>query len=216
MSEELIVEAVARPEVGKGPARRLRATGMIPAALYGVGEAPTAVAVNGRALAGVLRSQSGRNTIFRLTVPGGEPAHVIIKDLQIDPLKGRLIHADLLRLSMTTATRVSVHVEVQGEPVGVKLEGGILEIELRQVEVECLPGDIPEKIQVNVGDLHLGHHVTVADLIYDREKIKVLAPADQVVAGVLAPRLAEEPVTAEAAEGAAEPEVAKKGKGESE
>ncbi|MGH9764215.1 MAG: 50S ribosomal protein L25 [Blastocatellia bacterium] len=221
MIKDITVDAVLREDVGKGSTRRLRTTGMIPIALYGEGKDPAAVAVNGRDLAVVLRSDKGHNTIFKLNVPGFEPAHVIIKDIQVDPLKGRLVHADLLRLSMTTVTRVSVHIEVVGEPVGVKLDGGILEIELRQVEVECLPGDIPERIQVQVSELRLGQHATVADLIYDREKIKVLTAPDHVVAGVLAPRMVEEPAPAAVAatpEGVAgtEPEVIKKGKTEGE
>jgi large subunit ribosomal protein L25 len=146
---------------------------------------------------------------------------VIIKDYQVDPVRGRLLHADLLRLSMTTLTRVSVSVETIGEPPGVKSEGGILELQLREVEVECLPGDIPQTLTVDVSNLQIGDHVTVADLVYDRDKVKLLADEHQIVAGVLAPRMVEEvaPVAAvpegELAAGA-EPEVIKKGKTEEE
>jgi large subunit ribosomal protein L25 len=150
---------------------------------------------------------------------GAEPATVIIKEWQVDPVKGRLLHADLLRLSMTHVTRVTVSIEVTGEPVGVKTEGGILEINTREVEVECLPGDIPDHIKVEVSNLHIGQHVTVADLVYDQDKVKLFVDENQIVAGVLAPRLAEEaaPTVAEAAEAAAgEPEVIKKGKAEEE
>jgi large subunit ribosomal protein L25 len=191
---------------------------MIPASVYGEGEASVPVAVNARELAGLLRSETGHNTIFKLNIPGlGEPANVIIKDWQTDPVRGRLLHADLMRLSMTVVTRVSVPIVVAGEPVGVKLEGGILEINLREVEIECLPGDIPASIEVDVADLHLGKHVSVVDLKVDRTKIRVLTSEDQIVAGVIAPRLVEEvaPAAAEAAEpAAAEPEVIKKGKAE--
>jgi len=146
---------------------------------------------------------------------------VIIKDYQVDPVKGRLLHADLLRLSMTTLTRVSVSVETIGEPLGVKSEGGILELQLRDIEVECLPGDIPEQLTVDVSNLQIGDHVTVADLVYDREKVKLIADEHQIVAGVLAPRMVEEvaPVVAVAegeAAAAAEPEMIKKGKAEEE
>ncbi|HEY6327941.1 MAG TPA: 50S ribosomal protein L25 [Blastocatellia bacterium] len=217
MARDITVEAVAREGVGKGPARRLRTKGLIPVAVYGESDAPAAVAVEAKAIANILRSGTGHNTVFTLNVPGMEPANVIIKDWQVDPLKGRLVHADLLRLSMTTVTRVSVPIVLVGDSVGVKLEGGILEIELREVEVECLPGDIPERIEVEVAGLHIGQHVTVADLRFDREKIKPITPEDHVVAGVLAPRMVEEvaPAAAEA-EGvaAAEPEVIKKGKTE--
>jgi large subunit ribosomal protein L25 len=218
MIKDITVNAIRREGVGKGPARRLRARGMIPASVYGEGEASVPVAVNAKELASLLRSETGHNTIFKLSIPGlDELANVIIKDWQTDPVKGRLLHADLMRLSMTVVTRVSVPIVVVGEPVGVKLEGGILEINLREVEIECLPGDIPSTVEVDVTDLHLGKHVSVVDLKVDRAKVKVLTSEDQIVAGVLAPRLVEEvaPAAAEAGEpAAAEPEVIKKGKTE--
>jgi large subunit ribosomal protein L25 len=215
MIKDLTIEARAREGNGKGHARRLRAAGLLPIAVYGEGREATAASVSAKDIATILRSGSGHNTIFRLSIPGAEPSTVIIKDYQVDPVKGRLLHADLLRLSMTTATRVNVPIVVAGEPIGVKLEGGILEIELREVEVECLPGDIPEAIKVEVSDLHLGKHVTVGDLIYDRDKVKVLMPPEQIVAGVLSPRMVEEPVAVVEPEATgAEPEVIKKGKTE--
>src|SRR5215470_9025136 len=219
MIKDLTVEATLRDRRGKGRARQMRAEGMLPVAVYGEGLDSAAVAVNAKDIANILRSGTGHNTIFKLAIPGYEPATVIIKDYQVDPVKGRLLHADLKRLSLTTATRVSVNIEFLGEPVGVKMEGGILEIELREVEIECLPGDIPDKLRVDVADLRLGKHVTVSDLVYDREKIKVLTPAEQIVGGVLAPRLVEEPTAAPEAEAAeeaptGEPEVIKKGKTE--
>lgn len=223
MIKDITINASPRDEVGKGPTRRLRASGMIPAAVYGEGGASVAVAVNAKEIANILRSETGHNTIFKLALPhsDGDPANVIIKDYQVDPVRGRLLHADLLRLSMTTATRVSVSIETVGEPVGVKLEAGILELQLRQVEVECLPGDIPENLKIDVSNLHIGDHVSVSDLVYDREKVKLLADEHQIVAGVLAPRMVEEPTPVAAApEGeapaAAEPEVIKKGKAEEE
>ncbi|HXG67958.1 MAG TPA: 50S ribosomal protein L25, partial [Blastocatellia bacterium] len=212
MITDITLEASAREGVGKGFARRLRAQGLVPVTVYGEGQEPVSAAVNARALSGILRSETGHNTIFKVALPGGngEPATVIIKDLQVDPVKGRLLHADLFRLSLNTATRVKVPIEAVGNPVGVKMEGGILDFTLREVEVECLPGDIPEHIQVDVADLHLGDHATVADLIYDRTKVKVLTDENQPVVGILAPRLAEvaapTPVEAEEA-AAAEPEV---------
>src|SRR5262249_44447582 len=119
--------------------------------------------------------RNGPYTIFKLNIPGvGEPANLIIKDWQTDPVKGRLRHADLMRLSMTVVTRVSVPIVVVGEPVGVKLEGGILEINLREIEIECLPGDIPASLELDVADLHLGKHASVVDLKVDRTKIKVI------------------------------------------
>jgi len=219
MIKDITVNAIRRDGVGKGPARRLRAQGMIPASVYGDGEASVAVAVSAKELATLLRSETGHNTIFKLSIPGlDEPANVIIKDWQTDPVRGRLIHADLMRLSMTTVTRVTVPIVVVGEPAGVKLEGGILEINLREVEIECLPADIPSSAEVEVSDLHLGKHVSVVDLKIDRTKIKVITHEDHIVAGVLAPRLVEEaaPAVAETTEAAAaaEPQVIKKGKAE--
>lgn len=225
MIKDLTISATSRDGVGKGPTRRLRTKGMIPAAVYGEGVEPAAVAVSAKDIANILRSDTGHNTIFKLAVPGtegGEPATVIIKDWQVDPVKGRLLHADLLRLSMTTATRVRVRIETQGEPVGVKLEGGILELQMRELEVECLPGDIPEDIEVDVSGLNIGDHVTVADLVYDREKIKIFVDPHQIVAGVLAPRIEEVAVAAPvegeavAAEPGTEPEMIKKGKADEE
>jgi large subunit ribosomal protein L25 len=225
MIKDITINASSREGVGKGPARRLRAQGMIPAAVYGEGGEASAVAINAKELVTILRSGSGQNTIFKLALPqsDGEPANVIIKDYQVDPIRGRLLHADLLRLSMTTLTRVDVSIETLGEPAGVKSDGGILEVQLREIEVECLPGDIPQHLQVDVSHLQIGDHVTVADLVYDREKVKLLvADEHQIVAGVLAPRMVEEvapAVVVEEGEGAAaaEPEVIKKGvKGEEE
>ena len=222
MIKDITINASSREGVGKGPTRRLRAQGMIPAAVYGEGGDAVAVAVSAKEIATILRSGTGHNTIFKLALPqnDGEPANVIIKDYQVDPVRGRLLHADLLRLSMTTTTRVSVSVETIGEPPGVKTEGGILELQLRDIEVECLPGDIPEHLKVDVSNLQIGDHVTVADLVYDREKVKLLVDEHQIVAGVLAPRMIEEVAPAVAVEGeepaAAEPEVIKKGKTEEE
>jgi len=224
MIKDITINASAREGLGKGPTRRLRAQGMIPAAVYGEGGDAVAVSVSAKEIATILRSDTGHNTIFKLALPNGngEPANVIIKDYQVDPVKGRLLHADLMRLSMTTLTRVNVSIETFGESPGVKSEGGILEQQLRDVEVECLPGDIPEHLRVDVSNLQIGDHVMVSDLIYDREKVKVLADEHQIVAGVIAPRMVEEvaPVAAvpegEAAGTAAEPEVIKKGKTEEE
>lgn len=217
MIKDITITASARDGIGKGPTRRLRAKGMIPVAVYGEGGEASAVAINAKEIASILRSGTGQNTIFKLALPQGvgEPANVIIKDYQVDPVRGRLLHADLLRLSMTTLTRVDVSVETLGEPVGVKSDGGILELQLREIEVECLPADIPQSLQVDVSHLQIGDHVTVADLVYDREKVKVLADEHQIVAGVLAPRIEEVAPVAVAPEGeaaaAAEPEVIKKG-----
>ncbi len=221
MISDLTLKATPREGVGKGHTRRLRAQGLIPAAVYGEGKEAVTIAINAKELATILRSETGHNTIFNIDLPAtsgsGETATVIVKDWQVDPVKGRLLHADLMRLSMTTVTHVNVHIEVVGEPVGVRLEGGILELQLREVPVECLPGDIPDAMQLDVSEMNVGDHSTIADLVYDREKIKVLLDEHQIIAGVLAPRMAEEaaPTAADVDETAGgEPEVIKKGKTE--
>ena len=220
MIKDITLNATARTGLGKGDSRRLRTQGMIPAAVYGEGKEAVAIAINAKELVNILRSDTGHNTIFKLALPNGdgEPATVIIKDWQVDPVKGRLLHADLFRLSMTEVTRVEVAVEVTGEPVGVKLEGGILDFHTREIEIECLPGDIPEHLTIDVADLHIGDHIFVSDLKYDREKLKVITDEQQIVVSVLAPRRVEEETVAEPVEGeaGAEPEVIKKGKADEE
>ncbi|MEW6127153.1 MAG: 50S ribosomal protein L25 [Acidobacteriota bacterium] len=215
MNIEITLNATVREGVGKGFARRLRTQGLIPAAVYGEGEDPIAVAVNTKEIALILRSEHGHNTIFNLAIADKAPTTVIIKDWYVDPVKGKLLHADLMRLSLTTVTRVRVPIEMIGEPYGVKNQGGILESDLREVEIECLPTDIPDHVQVDVSGLSLGQHATVADLIYDRTKVKVMTDEHQMVAGVVASRLAvAEPTPVEATPEGGEPEVIKKGKTE--
>jgi large subunit ribosomal protein L25 len=187
---------------------------MIPVAVYGEGLDAVAAAVNVKELAQILRSETGHNSIFSLVIGDGAPATVIIKDWYVDPVKGKLLHADLMRLSLTETTRVRVSIEAVGEPVGVKMELGVLDLGLREVEVECLPTDIPDHLQLDVSGLHIGEHLTVADLAYDRTKLKMITDEHQVVAGVLAPRLAEVAEPSEEDVTSGEPEVIKKGKEE--
>src|ERR1700759_1041230 len=125
MIKDITLNSSSRTGSGKSDSRRLRAQGMIPAAVYGGGEEAVAIAINAKDLSNILRSDTGHNTIFKVALPDGEPTTVIIKDWQVDPVKGRLLHADLVRLSLTEATQVSVAIETKGEAVGVKLEGGI-------------------------------------------------------------------------------------------
>jgi large subunit ribosomal protein L25 len=214
MITDITLNASAREGVGKGFARRLRAKGMIPIAVYGEGLDPVAAAVNVKEIAQILRSETGHNSIFSLVIGDGAPSTVIIKDWYVDPVKGKLLHADLMRLSLTETTRVRVSIEAVGEPIGVKMDMGILDLGLREVEVECLPTDIPDHLQLDVSGLHIGEHLTVADLAYDRTKLKMITDEHQVVAGVLAPRLAEVAEPSEEDVTSGEPEVIKKGKEE--
>ena len=214
---EIVVAAENRTETGKNVNRRLRSAGKIPGVLYGSGKDPIRVSVSPREITSILRSASGENTLFELDL-GGSRRKVILKEFQVEPIKGQLLHADFYEVALDKILQVNVHVEVTGTPVGVKVQGGILDFVTRELEVECLPVDIPEKITLDVSNLELGKHLRVADLA-PVPKVKILTEPDVVIVHVVAPR-AEEVVAAVAeavpAEGeaaaAAEPEVIKKGK----
>ncbi|PYU18377.1 MAG: 50S ribosomal protein L25 [Acidobacteria bacterium] len=216
--DQITVEARPRDDRGKNAARRLRRQGQVPGVLYGGDGKSVTLAVNTKQLAAILRSESGHNTIFKVKLPtGDEPA--MLKDWQVDPLLGSLLHVDLLRVAMDVRIHVMVPVHTFGEPQGVKLQGGIFEMVTREVEVECLPSDIPGEIRVDVSELMIGKQLRVGDLPIDAAKIKLLSDPQRVVAHVVALRAEEEkPAEAAAAEAAApaEPEVIKKGKKEAE
>jgi len=216
--EQIIVEATPRDTRGKNAARRMRCAGQIPAVLYGGSGQPQAVAVNTKQVAGILRSESGHNTIFTVKLNGSEHK-AILKDWQVDPAKGSLLHVDMLRIAMDVRMRVKVPVHTFGEPQGVKMQGGIFEMVTREVEIECLPSEIPDEFKVDVSGLMIGKQLRAADLPLDPQKIKLLTDPQRVIAHVVALR-AEEEKPAEAAaptEAApAEPEVIKKGKKEAE
>ena len=218
---EIIVTAKGRDGRGKNAARRLRRDGMIPGVVYGGKGENVAVAVDPKALKKVLRSEAGRNTILKLDIAGTGATNAILKSWQVDPIKENFLHADFYRIAMDVAIRVTVPVLVRGEARGVKVDAGILELIMREIEVECLPGDIPEHIDVDVSDLGLNGALRVSDLQVN-EKVKVLESADQVVVHVVSVKEevvaapgAAVPVEGEAA-APAEPEVLKKGKKEEE
>jgi large subunit ribosomal protein L25 len=215
---EIVVSAEKRTEKGKNVNRRLRVAGRIPGVLYGGSKEPVPVAVSPKDISAVLRSASGENTLFDLDL-GGSRRKVILKEYQIEPIKGKLLHADFYEVALDKLLEVKVHVEVTGTPVGVKVQGGILDFVTRELEIECLPADIPEKIVVDVSELELGKHIRVSDLKLS-DKLTMLTEPDIVIVHVVAPR-AEEVAAVAAVEGteavagaAAEPEVIKKGKGE--
>jgi large subunit ribosomal protein L25 len=215
--EKIVVEADARSKRGKNEARRLRATGKIPAVLYGgKGDAIT-LALNARQLSAIFRSESGHNTLFQVDLSGKhEPA--ILKDWLVDPITGKLLHVDLLRVAMDVRMRVKVPVHTFGEPAGVKQQGGVYEIVTREVEIECLPAEIPTEFKADVSALMMGQQLRASDLAIP-SNMKLLTDADRVLAHVVALRVEEEkPADAVAAEAAtpAEPEVIKKGKKEVE
>ena len=217
--ETFTVEGTIRETRGKNAARRTRLTGNVPATLYGGQKNAIALAVNSKQVARILRSETGHNTIFTVTVAGGKEEKAMLKDWQVDPVSGKLLHVDLLRIAMDVRMRVRVPVHTFGEPQGVKLQGGVFETVTREVEIECLPGDIPEEFKFDVSDMTIGKQLRAADLPLDPEKMKLITDPTRVLAHVVILKKEEEPAAdaAVAAEAApAEPEVIKKGKKEEE
>jgi large subunit ribosomal protein L25 len=211
---QILIEAKRRAPGGKNANRRLRTAGLIPAVLYGRGREPVPLSVTPKAIVDVLYSESGQNTIFSLSVDGGERTNAMVKEYQLDPVKGRLIHTDFVQIAMDRLLEVSVNVELVGEAEGVK-SGGLLDFVTRSIDLECLPADIPDSIKVDVGHLKINDYVRVKNIEFD-SKIKVLTDPEVVIV-TISPPLKEEvaPVEAAPAE-AAEPEVIKKGKGTEE
>jgi large subunit ribosomal protein L25 len=215
MATSTIAAVVATPREGKfnkNAARRVRVSGKIPAVVYGAGQDSVAVSVDPKVITKILHSDSGHNTIFDLDVTGAALVKAMIVDWQHEPIKGALLHIDMKRVAMDKAMRVSVPIQLTGVPVGVRSQGGILEHVLREVEIECLPGDIPSHLDVDVSGLELHGSIHVSDLPHSGS-IKFLGDEGATVAHVTAIR--EEVVEPEAVAAApAEPEVAKKGKGD--
>jgi len=216
--EKVVVEAAPRAERGKNEARRLRQTGRVPAVLYGgKGDAVT-LSVNAKQVNAILRSQSGHNTLFQVDL-GGKHEPAILKDWLNDPVSGKLLHVDLLRVAMDVRMRVQVPVHTFGDPAGVKVQGGVFEVVTREVEIECLPADIPSEFKADVSALMLNQALRARDLQLDTTKLKLLTDPEQVLAHVVTLKVEEEkPAEVVATEGAtpAEPEVIKKGKKEVE
>jgi large subunit ribosomal protein L25 len=212
---DIVVAAENRTGTGKNENRRLRTRGLIPGVLYGAKKDAVPLAVSPKEITTILRSKTGENTLFDLEI-GGSRRKVILKEFQINPIKGNLLHADFYEVALDKPIEVSVHIEVTGTPVGVKVQGGLLDHVTREVEVSCLPSDIPERITVDVSELEMGQAVRVGDLKVP-DKVTMLSDADLVIVHVVAPRAEEEvaaaaaPVEGEVAAGA-EPEVIKKGK----
>ena len=214
---QIVVQGAPRSQRGKNEARRLRITGSVPAVLYGgKGEALT-LSVNAKQVTAILRSETGHNTLFQVDL-GGKQEPAIVKDWQVDPVTGRLIHVDLLRIAMDVRMKVKVPVHTFGDPAGVKVQGGVYEVVAREVEVECLPADIPTEFKVDVSGLMLNQSLRASELSIDKTKIKLLTDAQTVLAHVVALRVEEEKPAEAAVPGAApaEPEVIKKGKQETE
>jgi large subunit ribosomal protein L25 len=220
---EARLEAVKRDTFGKNEARRLRAKGNIPAVLYGGASADgtpqaTPIAVDPKALMSILRGESGVNTLIGLKV-GSEEVKVLMREYQVDPLSRRLLHADFYRIAMDKLLVVKVPVTVKGEAKGIKQQGGLLDIVHREVEVECLPANIPEHIEVDVTELMLGQAIRLRD-VATSPTWRAVTDGDVMLVHIVAPRAVAEPAATDAAAAAAtpaaaaEPEVIKKGKAE--
>src|SRR5882762_6954318 len=212
--EQIIVEAAPRETRGKNAARRVRLTGQVPAVIYGGKGESQALEVNAKQLSAILRSASGHNTIFKIKVKDTEET-AIVKDWLVDPVKGHL-----LRIAMDVRMRVKIPVHTFGEAQGVKLQGGVFEMVTREVEIECLPSEIPTEFRLDISDLMIGMQLRPTDIKVDPQKIKILTDPQRVLAHVVTLRVEEEKpaevVAADATAAPAEPEVIKKGKKEAE
>ena len=219
MKTDITVSAEKRDTRGKNEARRLRVQGLAPAVLYGAGKDAIAVSVNPKEVGRILHSSTGHNTIFQLAIQGGEATPAMIVDWQSDPVKDKLLHVDLKRIDLTQRIEVKIRVQTIGDPKGVKIQGGLLEIIGREVEIECLPDEIPDLFTVDVSELMIGQNLRASDIALTGS-MKLVSPPDQVIAHCVALKAEEAPAAEAGAEGAAaapaEPEVIKKGKKEEE
>ena len=207
--QEIVIEAQQRRPGGKNVNKRLRKSGRIPAVVYGAGREPLPLSVDPEAISDVLHSQSGHNTIFAISVDGQKQANVMVKDYQLDPVRGNLIHADMYAIAMDQLLELTVDVEMVGEPEGVKVGGGIMDVVTRSLEVECLPSDIPESIQVDVRHLKINDYIRVKNLP-PNPKVKILNDPEVVIVTIVPP--VKEEVIEAAPAAPAEPELIRKGK----
>jgi large subunit ribosomal protein L25 len=219
ITQEIVAATPREGKFNKNAARRVRVKGKIPAVVYGAAQPAIAIEVDPKQIQKILHSESGHNSIFDLEIAGvsateAAKTKAMIVDWQYEPIKGTLMHIDLKRIALDKAIRVEVPIQLTGIPVGVKTQGGILDQVLREVEIECLPGDIPSHIDVDVSSLAFGDVLRVADLPHS-DKLKFLSDEDATVAHVVSIKEEAAPaVDALAAATPAEPEVVKKGKQE--
>ena len=214
----MVVEAEPRSSFGKGPNRRLRASGKVPVILYGSAKEAVALAVDPEQVVNIIRSHGGVNTIFELSVKGVKGSeNVMIKDYQLEPVDHALLHADLIRIAMGKEMTLSVTIELTGTAEGVKTGGGMLDFVTRAVDVSCLPKDIPETIVADVTELDIGDYIRVSDLEVP-EGVTVISEGNVVLAHVLAPKEeeVEEPTEEEAAAAAAAGETLEGGDADGE
>jgi len=216
---DVVLEATPRDTFGKNEARRTRKAGQVPAVLYGGdGKDATPISVTPKALLKILHSDSGQNTLISLKLPGAADARVLVRDFQLDPVTHQVLHADFYRVAMDRLIQVTIPVTVHGEPKGVKQQGGILEFVRREIVIECLPGDIPEHVDIDASELMLHQGVRVRDVATD-PKWTAVTEGEAMLVHVIMPKAEEVAAPAEGAAAAAtaapaEPEVIKKGKKE--
>ncbi len=188
---DFVLSAVPREEVGKNANRRLRSSGQIPAVVYGKTTDPIAVSVNPKEVVSILHSESGRNTVFKLKI-SEQQLDVLIRDLQVDPIRGHLLHADFQTISMDEKRTFNVPIEPTGEAEGVK-EGGIVDIVVREIEVECLPRDVPDQILIDIAHLNIGEAFRVGDLPALSGDFEIVSDRDLVLVTVVPPKVEAEP-----------------------
>jgi len=205
-----VIEAQPRIPEGKNANRRIRKSGKIPAVIYGQGKQSTVLSLDPGDIRTILRSEAGQNTIFTINIEGVGQYRVMVKDYQLDPLKGKLIHADLLEIAMDHLLILTVNVELTGDPQGVKVDGGKLDFVTRAIEIECLPADIPESVKLDVSALRINDYIRAKDINLG-DRVRILTEPDVVITTVTPPK---KDAAADAAAAAAEPEVIKKGKTE--
>jgi large subunit ribosomal protein L25 len=216
---ELNLEVTPRSETGKNANRRLRDKGQVPAVVYGAGRDPMAIQVDRRTLLDLMRSTENANPVFLLQLTGTDKSrHAMIREMQIDPVSRRVLHVDFQRVLMTEKVKISVHLELVGVPVGVKTDGGLLDFVTRSLHVSCTPDKIPNKLTIDVSELHIGQHVE-ASAVALPEGVELLDEPGRVIASVAHHKQEEEPVAAAPVEGEAllekeeaQPEVIKRGK----
>ncbi|MGB5162731.1 MAG: 50S ribosomal protein L25 [Thermoanaerobaculia bacterium] len=195
---DITLEVQSREETGKNANRRLRATGLIPAVVYGGDLDPVAIQVDRRTLHDLFKQTGGENAVFLLKLAGtDQKRHSMVRELTIDPITRQVIHIDFLRVLMTEKVKVQVPINLEGTPVGVKNEGGVLDFITREVEVECLPGDIPQTLELDVSDLEIGSHREVKDLEVPAG-VELMVELDKVIVAVAHSRVATEVEEAEA------------------
>ncbi len=215
ISQEVVAATPREGKFNKNAARRVRVKGKIPAVVYGAAEPAIAIEVDPKQIQKILHSDTGHNSIFDLEINGSAArTKAMIVDWQYEPIKGTLMHIDLKRIALDKAMRVEVPIQLVGTAIGVKTQGGILDLVLREVEIECLPGDIPSHIDLDVTQMSIGDVLRVADLPHS-DKLRFLTDEDTTVAHVVAIKEEVAPAAEEVAAAApAEPEVVKKGKTE--